>query len=68
MGHAGIAVFLVPWDKDGVPDKRILFSDIFHFHPAVWEHGLDSYIQESEDERENCFTLIVVILVKIKCV
>lgn len=49
MGH-GIAVFLVPWDKDGVPDKRTLFSDIFHFHPAVWEDGLDSYIQESEDE------------------
>jgi hypothetical protein len=49
MGH-DIAVFLIPWDKDGLPDKRTLFSDIFHIHPAIWKDELCRNNQESQEE------------------
>ena len=45
----------MPWDKDGLPDKRILFDDVFHFHREVWKDEVSHDFNEWTSDRKVSF-------------
>ena len=43
----------MPWDKNGIPDRKALLGDVFHFHREVWKDEL--YDDEVEYDKEVVF-------------